>query len=212
MFFSFKWKYPLHILLYLGYFSQYFWDECFLLRASVIHLFSFLCYRSQPDTFGFVGRKVSVYLTLLLSCEHGHRQYAVLVVQSLSCVQLFVTPWTAAHQASLSLTISQGLLKLMSIESVTPSNHLILCHPLFLLPSIFPSTGLCSVRCLSEPVPNFSIYSGHFISHFCSCWYYKDLVCSFLLFMEFFDGQKLVIVINWMYQSFPLQFAFLCHF
>ena len=127
MFFSFKWKYPIHILLYLGYFSQYFWDECFLLRASVIHLFSFLCYRSQPDTFGFVGRKVSVYLTLLLSCEHGHRQYAVLVVQSLSCVQLFVTPWTTACQASLSITNSQSLLKLMSIELVMPSSP---SHPL----------------------------------------------------------------------------------
>ena len=56
----------------------------------------------------------------------------------LSCVQLFVTPWTAACQASLSFTISQSLLKLMSIESVMPSNHLILCHPLLLLPPIFP--------------------------------------------------------------------------
>ena len=62
-----------------------------------------------------------------------------LIVQSLSRVQLFVTPWTAAHQASLSFTNSQSLLKLMSIESVMPSNHLILCHPLLLLPSIFPS-------------------------------------------------------------------------
>ena len=51
----------------------------------------------------------------------------------------FVTPWTAACQASLSITVSQSLLKLMSIELVMPSNHLILCHPLFLLPSIFPS-------------------------------------------------------------------------
>ena len=59
-------------------------------------------------------------------------------VQSLSWVWLFATPWTAAHQASLSITISQSLLKPMSIESVMPSNHLILCHPL-LLPSIFPS-------------------------------------------------------------------------
>ena len=50
-----------------------------------------------------------------------------------------MTPWTAAHQASLSLTISQSLLKLMSIDSDMPSNHLILCQPLFLLPSIFPS-------------------------------------------------------------------------
>ena len=61
------------------------------------------------------------------------------VFQSLSCVRLFVTPWTAACQASLSFTISQSLLKLMSLESVMPSNRFILCHPLLLLPSIFPS-------------------------------------------------------------------------
>ena len=60
-------------------------------------------------------------------------------VQSLGCVQLFVTPWTKAHQPSLSITNSQSLLELMSIKSVMPSNHLILCHPLLLLPSIFPS-------------------------------------------------------------------------
>ena len=59
-------------------------------------------------------------------------------VQSLSCVQLFATPWTAAHQSSLSITNSWSLLKLMSIASVMPSNHLILYHPLLLLPSIFP--------------------------------------------------------------------------
>ena len=59
-------------------------------------------------------------------------------VQSLSRVQLFAIPWTAAHQASLSITNSQSLLRLISIESVTPSNHLILCYPLLLLPSIFP--------------------------------------------------------------------------
>ena len=64
-------------------------------------------------------------------------------VQSLSHVWLFVTSWTAARQASLSITNSQGLLKLMSIESVMPSNHLILCHPL-LLPSIFPSIRVFS--------------------------------------------------------------------
>ena len=66
------------------------------------------------------------------------------VVQSLSCVRLFVTPWTAACQASLSFTISQSLLKLMSIESVMPSNSLNLCHPLLLLPSIFPSIWVFS--------------------------------------------------------------------
>ena len=60
-------------------------------------------------------------------------------VQSLSGVHLFATPWIAACQASLSFTISRSLFKLMSIESVIPSNHLILCHPLLLLPSIFPS-------------------------------------------------------------------------
>ena len=59
-------------------------------------------------------------------------------VQSFSRVQLFVTPWTAACQASLSITNSQGLLKLMFIELVMPSNHLILCRPLLLLPPIFP--------------------------------------------------------------------------
>ena len=56
------------------------------------------------------------------------------VAQLLSCVQLSATPWTAAHQASRSLTISRSLLRLMSIESVMPSNHLILCRPLLLLP------------------------------------------------------------------------------
>ena len=67
-----------------------------------------------------------------------------IVIQSLSCDRLFATPWTAAHQASLSFTISRSLLKLMSIESVIQSNHLILCHPLPLLPSIFPSIRVSS--------------------------------------------------------------------
>ena len=65
-------------------------------------------------------------------------------VQSLSHVQLFATLWTAVHQASLSITNSQSLLKLMSIELVMPSNHLILCHPLLLPPSIFPSIRVFS--------------------------------------------------------------------
>ena len=62
-----------------------------------------------------------------------------IVVQSLSYVQFFATPWTATYQASLSFTLSQSLLKLMSIELVMPSNHLILCGPLLLMLSIFPS-------------------------------------------------------------------------
>ena len=66
-----------------------------------------------------------------------------LLLLLLSCVQLFVTPWTTACQASLSFTISQSVLKLMSIESVMPSSHLMLCHPL-LLPSMFPSIRVFS--------------------------------------------------------------------
>ena len=65
-------------------------------------------------------------------------------VQSLSFVQLLTTPWNAARQASLSITNSWSLLKLMFIESVMPSNHLILCHPLLLPPSIFPSIRVFS--------------------------------------------------------------------
>ena len=68
----------------------------------------------------------------------------VVAVQSLRCVQLFATPWTAACQASLSCTIFWSLLKFMSIVSVMPSNHLILCCPLLLLPSIFPSIRIFS--------------------------------------------------------------------
>ena len=75
-------------------------------------------------------------------------------VQSLSHIQLFAAPWTAACQASLSITNSQNLLKLMSIELVMPSNHLILCRPLLLLPSIFPSIRVFSnesVLCIRWP-------------------------------------------------------------
>ena len=67
----------------------------------------------------------------------------IVAVQLLSCIQLFVTPWTAARQASLSITNFWSLLKLMSIESVMPSTHLILCRP-FLLPSVFPSIRVFS--------------------------------------------------------------------
>ena len=65
-------------------------------------------------------------------------------VQSLSCVQLFVTPWSAACQASLSITNSWSLPKLMSIELVKPYNHLIFCYPLFLVPLIFPGIRVFS--------------------------------------------------------------------
>ena len=74
-------------------------------------------------------------LTLL---HHYHLILSV-IVQSPSLVPLFANPWTAAHQAPLSFTVSQSLLKVMSIEWVMSPNHLILCHPLFVLPLIFPS-------------------------------------------------------------------------
>ena len=77
--------------------------------------------------------------------EPGELQFSQSVSQlSLSYVLIFVIPWTAARQASLSITNSWSLLKLMSIESVMPSNHLILCHPLLLSPSIFPSIRVFS--------------------------------------------------------------------
>ena len=75
-------------------------------------------------------------------------------VQSLSRIRLFATPWTAARQTSLSITSFQSLLKLMSIASVMPSNHLILCHPLLLPPSVFPSIRVFSnesVLCIKWP-------------------------------------------------------------
>ena len=73
-----------------------------------------------------------------------HHVLSLSSVQSLSCVRLFVTPWIAAHQASLSITISQSSLTLTSIESVMPSSHLILGRPLFLLPPIPPSIKVFS--------------------------------------------------------------------
>ena len=87
-----------------------------------------------------------------LSLGFSRQEYWFSSVQ-FSCVQLFVTTWTAAHQASLSFTISRRLLKLTSIESVMPSNHLILCHPL-LPPSVFPSIRVFSsesVLCIRWP-------------------------------------------------------------
>ena len=77
-------------------------------------------------------------------CDWNSESFSLLVVQSLRRARLFATPWTAACQASLSFTISQSLLKFLFIESMMLSNHLILCHPLFLLPSIFPSIKIFS--------------------------------------------------------------------
>ena len=82
---------------------------------------------------GLPGKSLQKYVCLNFSS-----------VQSLSHVQLFMTPWTTASQNFLSITSSQNLPKLMSIDLVMPSNHLTLCHPLLLLPSIFPSTRVFS--------------------------------------------------------------------
>ena len=82
---------------------------------------------------------IRTYLSPLIYSNTGQSKDQFSSVQLLSCVQLFVTPWIAACQASLSITNSWSSLKLMSIKSVMPSSHLILCRPLFLLPSIPPS-------------------------------------------------------------------------
>ena len=103
----------------------------------------------------FVGKVMSLLLHMLSSRNFIYKPSWLIFlietpwnnlssVQSLSPVWFFVTSWTAARQTSLSITNSQGLLKLMSIESVMPSNHLILCHPLLLLPSIFPTIRVFS--------------------------------------------------------------------
>ena len=83
-------------------------------------------------------------LTLLKLVLWNMHHFQISSVQLLTSVRLFVTPWTTAFQASLSFTISRSLPKFMSIESVVPSSHLILCHPLLLLPLIFPSIRVFS--------------------------------------------------------------------
>ena len=96
-----------------------------------------------------------------LSDFHFHCSYLFIppVVQSLSHVWLFATPWTAAHQVSLSFTVSQNLLKLMSIESPMPFNHFILCHLLLLLPSVFPSIRVWKESALRFRWPKYWSFS-----------------------------------------------------
>ena len=104
----------------------------------ISHLFAFKLYQDSKPCFHsqchqFFSKPPSLPLVIV-----------TVTVQPLSHVQLCVTPWTAAYQASLSFTISWSMLKLMSIESVMPSNHLILCCPILLLPSILPSIRVFS--------------------------------------------------------------------
>ena len=91
----------------------------------------------------------------------------VVVVQALSCVQPFATPWTAAHQAPLSF-ISQSLFKLMSIELVMPSNHLVLCCPFLFLPCIFPSIRVLSIVGIIQLLEFVGLRLSFFV--FCFCW------------------------------------------
>ena len=105
----------------------------------------------------FSSSSLSAITTIVISLNmcviwraYCHARFLFTSVQSLSRVQPFVTPWTAAHKASLSITNSRTLLKLMSIASVMPSRHLILCHPLLLLPSIFLSIRVFSNAFLSQ--------------------------------------------------------------
>ena len=114
----------------------------------------------------------SVFATMVSTVEWFDQLFLQFSsVQSLSRVRLFATPWTAVHQASLSITNSWSLLKLMSIESVMPSNHFILCCPLLLLPSVIPSIRVLSnesVLCIRWPkywsfsfnISPFNEYSG----------------------------------------------------
>ena len=129
--------------------------------------------RFKPDLHCFMWFTCSTFFFLLfvISWALCSSTNSCLAVQLLSCVPLFATPWTAALQANLSFIISPSLLRLMSIVSVMPSKHLILCRPLLLLPSIFPSIRIFSnksvllIRWLKDWSFSFSIspsneYSG----------------------------------------------------
>ena len=128
------WKFTVHVLLKPGLenFEHYFtsmWNECWVtqIQSRV---------RSRDEHL-FLGSQMATYSLIFCYC-------CWLSCPSLSHVWLSATPWTAACQAFLSFTISWSLLRLMSIESVMPPNHFILCHPLLLLSSIFPSIKVFS--------------------------------------------------------------------
>ena len=103
-------------------------------------------YRSCVDVINFMHNSITFTLnpwiiTVILGSHTFGEKFLCILVQSLSRAQLFATPRTAAGQACLSITSCQSLLRLMSIESVVPSSHLILCRPLLLLPQSFPASG-----------------------------------------------------------------------
>ena len=141
------------------------WLSNILLCICTTLLYPFLCQRTFRllPCLGYCKQSCSehrIHISFLIMFfseympRSGIAESSISSVQLLSCVRLFATPWTAAHQASLSVTNYQSLLKLVSIESVMPSNHLILCHPFLRLPSIFPSTRVFSnesVLCIRWP-------------------------------------------------------------
>ena len=119
--------------------NQNYETEYLILQARVLEwvAISFSRGSSWPKDRSWVSCTASRFFTIWAT-------WGAHVFQSLSCVRLFAIPWTAARQASLSFSISLSFHKLISIESVMPSNHLLLCRPLLLLPSIFPSIRVFS--------------------------------------------------------------------
>jgi len=149
-----SWKWKIFVLIFLvvipevmlrhqSTISYISWQDVHVIRMLIV----FLCFNPCKHKFNFyyllsVVRWRSTEIMNIKSWVHALNVIIALLkdsVQSFSRFWLFVILWIAAHQVSLSIANSQSLLKLMSIESVMPSNHLILCHPLLLLPSIFPS-------------------------------------------------------------------------
>ena len=156
--------------------------------VSLISSISFLFFFRLSIPLLILSIFLAWHLLFLLNPQHQFSS-----VQSLSHVQLFVTPWIAARQASLSITNSRSLFKLMSIESVMPSNHLILCHPL-LLPLIFPSirvfsneSALCIsilIIILKNPkllILTFMPYRTPVCSASSNCFLSFSVPCSYLL-------------------------------
>ena len=129
-------------VVWLLLFLFHFWRYKILFASQVLDIF-----HDRLPRCALMWINLVISVTFISVFSHKIAKYPSVQFssfQSLSRVWLFATPWIAAHQASLSITNSQSLLKLMSIESVMPSSHLILCHPLLLLPPIPPSTRVFS--------------------------------------------------------------------
>ena len=155
----------------------------------------------------FGGEWIHVYARLSLFPVHWKLWFSS--VQLLSHVPLFATPWTAAHQASLSITNSQSLLKLVSIKSVMWSNHLILCRPLLLLPPIFPSIRVSSnesvlhIRCSKYWSFSFSISPSN---------EYSGLISFRIDWLDFLAVQgtlEWLVMVNWLYTNIKSKFFYI---